>query len=136
MITPKKTRHYSMTIKLPPVTKKNSQRICRTPDGKLFIASSLAYKQYERDASYFLKPLGIDYAVNILCLFYMQTKRKVDLTNLLEAVDDVLVKCGTIVDDNSTIVYSHDGSRVLYDPENPRTEIYISEVVKEVQPNE
>ena len=47
------------------------------------------------------------------------------MTNLLEAIDDVLVKYGVIEDDNFNIVQSHDGSRVLYDKGNPRTEVYI-----------
>ena len=58
----------------------------------------------------------------------MKTKRKCDLTNLLECADDVLVKAGILVDDNYTIIESHDGSRVHYDKENPRTEIIIKEV--------
>lgn len=52
--------------------------------------------------------------------------RRVDLTNLLEAIDDVLVHTRVLEDDNSNIIVSHDGSRVLYDKENPRTEVYIS----------
>lgn len=64
--------------------------------------------------------------VEVKCLFYMPTRRKVDLTNLLEAIDDILVYAGTLADDNSNIIVSHDGSRVLYDKENPRTEVYIS----------
>ena len=64
--------------------------------------------------------------VEVKCLFYMPTRRKVDLTNLLEAIDDILVYAGTLADDNSSIIVSHDGSRVLYDKENPRTEVYIS----------
>jgi hypothetical protein len=40
----------------------------------------------------------------------------------------VLVKYGAIIDDNSLIVTSMDGSRVYYDKENPRTEIYIERV--------
>ena len=63
------------------------------------------------------------------CLFYMKTRRKVDLTNLLEAADDVLVKYHVLVDDNSQIVAGHDGSRVLYDKSNPRIEIDITEEV-------
>lgn len=55
----------------------------------------------------------------------MPTKRRVDLTNLLEAIDDVLVKYGVLKDDNSEIITSHDGSRVLYDKDNPRTEVVI-----------
>jgi Holliday junction resolvase RusA-like endonuclease len=58
----------------------------------------------------------------------MATRRKVDLVGLLQAVDDVLVHYGVIRDDNSRIVASHDGSRVLYDRERPRTEIEITEV--------
>lgn len=30
------------------------------------------------------------------------------------------------LDDNSQIIVSHDGSRVLYDKDNPRTEVTIS----------
>lgn len=55
----------------------------------------------------------------------MPTKRKCDLTNLLEAIDDVMVKYGLLADDNFSIIESHDGSRVLYDKENPRTEVTI-----------
>jgi hypothetical protein len=38
------------------------------------------------------------------------------------------VKYGVIEDDNSNVVVSVDGSRVLYDKENPRTEVEITEV--------
>ena len=47
------------------------------------------------------------------------------VTNMLEAIDDVMVKAGLLADDNYTIIQSHDGSRVLYDKENPRTIIEI-----------
>lgn len=63
--------------------------------------------------------------VNVRALFYMPTKRRVDLVNLEEALLDVLVHYGIIDDDNSTIVAGMDGSRVLYDKENPRTEVII-----------
>jgi Holliday junction resolvase RusA-like endonuclease len=87
---------------------------------------SAAYKQYEQEAAYFI-PRGvcIDKPVNVKCLFYMPTKRKCDLTNLLEAIDDILVKTGLLADDNYTIIESHDGSRVYYDKDRPRTEIII-----------
>ena len=55
----------------------------------------------------------------------MPTRRIVDLTNLEEAIDDILVKYGVLKDDNSRILVSHDGSRVLYDKDNPRTEVTI-----------
>lgn len=116
-----------LTINLPPITKKNSQRIAYRGN-KPIILPSERYKQYESDAGWFIKPLGIDYPVNIRCLYYMPTKRIVDLVNLQEATLDVLVKYGAISDDNSRVVVSMDGSRVLYDKDNPRTEIYIERV--------
>jgi len=93
---------------------------------------SKSYREFEEKCGNWLQPhvrMEINRPVNICCLFYMKTKRKVDLTNLLEAVDDVLVKYHVLVDDNMTIVAGHDGSRVLYDKENPRIEIEITEMV-------
>lgn len=121
------------TIPLAPISKKNSQRILiNRKTGKPFIMPSAAYKDYEREAMLFI-PRGvyIDKPVNVKCLFYMPTRRKVDLTNALEAIDDILVNAGLLADDNYTIVESHDGSRVFYDKDNPRTEIYITGVNNE-----
>ena len=117
-----------ITIPIPPITKKNSQRILtNNKTRKMFIAPSEQYKQYEQKALWLIpKRETIDTPVNVKCLFYMPTKRKCDLTNLLEAVDDILVKARVLADDNYTIIESHDGSRVYYDKENPRTEIYIT----------
>ena len=50
------------------------------------------------------------------------------IRNMLEAIDDVMVKAGLLADDNYTIVQSHDGSQILYDKENPRTEITITSI--------
>ena len=68
----------------------------------------------------------IDTPCEVRCLFYMPSRRRVDLTNLLESVDDALVAAGVLADDNSQIIVSHDGSRVLYDKDNPRTEVSIT----------
>ena len=114
-------------IPLEPRTKKNHQQIVQN-NGKRFVIQSKQYRDYEKNALYFIKPLGIDYPVNLRCLFYMGTHRAVDLTNLLEAIDDIMVKGDMLKDDNYRIVAGHDGSRVLYDKENPRTEIYIEEI--------
>ena len=69
----------------------------------------------------------IDYPVNVKAIFYMPTKRRVDLVNLEQALLDVLVKYGVLADDNSQIVVSMDGSYVDYDKEKSRTEVYIYE---------
>lgn len=120
-----------ITIPLPPVTKKNSQRIMHSSKtGKSFIMPSQKYIDYEAKAVWNCKKAGvhepIDYPVEVKCLFYMPTRRRVDLTNLLEALDDVLVEAGVLEDDHSGIIVSHDGSRVLYDKQNPRTEVSIT----------
>ena len=58
-------------------------------------------------------------------LYYLNAKKKVDLVNLLECTCDILVKYGAIKDDSSAYIGSHDGSRVLFDKDRPRAEIYI-----------
>jgi Holliday junction resolvase RusA-like endonuclease len=121
---------FKITIPLAPISKKNSQRIfINSRTGKPFIMPSEQYKRYEREAALFMpKVAPIDFPVNVKCLFYMPTRRKVDLTNLLEAIDDILVKTGVLADDNFSVMAAHDGSRVYYDKENPRTEIYIDKM--------
>lgn len=121
------------TIPLTPISKKNSQQILTNKrTGRPFIMPSKKFKEYERAAMGFLPRLRqikpIDDPVNVKCLFYMPTKRKCDLVNMQEAILDVMVKGGVIADDNYSVVQSMDGSRVFYDKENPRTEVYIERV--------
>lgn len=118
-----------ITIPLPPVTKKNSQRIVMVRNRPMILPSQ-KYKDYERDAMPALLPYRKGYTgpVNLRCLYYMPTRRRVDLCNLLEATCDLLVHHGVLADDNSAVVASHDGSRVLYDRDHPRTEIFLEEV--------
>lgn len=116
------------TIPIVPVTKKNSQQILRTKQGRPFIAPSKKYKAYEKEALVYIVPPRtgpIDQPCNVKALFYMPTRRRVDLVNLEEALLDVLVIAGVLADDNAAVVASMDGSRVLYDKANPRTEIEI-----------
>lgn len=122
---------YQSLIPLNPKTKKNNQKIIKNPRTQaLMIVQNDAYKQYERDASWFLKKPSkpIDVPVQVKCIFYRDSARRCDLTNLLEAIDDILVKYGILADDNFKIIYSHDGSRVFVDKENPRTEIVIEDI--------
>lgn len=123
-----------LTIYGNPVTKKNSQRILykftkfgrKTP----FIAPSKAYVDYETDCLRQIKRphSPISARVNVRCVYYMKTARRVDLANLIEATTDILVKARVLEDDNSKIVSAHDGSRVDYDKQNPRVEIWIEEM--------
>ena len=70
----------------------------------------------------------ISQPVNIRYLFYRDSLRRVDQSNLIEGADDVLVKYGVVLDDNFTIVKGHDGTRVFVDKTSPRTEVLITEV--------
>ena len=70
--------------------------------------------------------------INLQCVYYMPTRHKVDLANLLSATCDILVHYGVIADDNANIVASHDGSRVDYDKANPRVEVTITTKESEV----
>ena len=119
----------TFSIPLAPITKKNHQQILvNRSTGKPFVSPSPQYRQYERDALWFIPKVEkpIDFPVNVKCLFFMPTKRKVDLTNLLESIDDIMVKAGLLADDNYTIIESHDGSKVYYDKESPRTWVEIT----------
>lgn len=119
---------YSAKIPLNPKTKKNSQQIMiNHKTRRPFICQSAEYLRYEKEAGWFLKkpPVSISQPVNIKVLFYRDSKRRCDLTNLLEAIDDILVKYKILSDDNFKIIAGHDGSRVYVDRNNPRTEIYI-----------
>lgn len=120
------------TVQGTPVTKKNSQRIVWNPRTKRYlIQPSVTFVRYEYEALKQIPESLIDYPVNVAAVFYMPTRRKVDLVNLQEAILDVMVKAGCIIDDNSSIVVTMDGSKVKYDKENPRTEITITKVEEE-----
>ena len=118
------------TIQVAPITKKNHQQIIRnSKTGNLMVIQSKQYIQYERDARWFMPHIDtIEEPVNVQAVFYMPTRRRVDLVNLQEALLDVLVKYGILADDNSQIVHSMDGSYVDYSKERPRTEVEICEI--------
>lgn len=118
-----------ITLGLAPITKKTHQQIIRNrKTGKQMIVPSKQYKEYEKACAEFIPQMPFntyDCPVNVKCEYYMPTRRRVDIVNLEESTLDVLVKYGILLDDNSNIVASMDGSRVLYDKESPRTEIEI-----------
>ena len=119
------------TINLPPRSKKNHSQIVMTGKYPRLIPSK-PYREYQDNCKWFMpKTEPIDSPVNVKALFYMDTHRRVDINNLLAALMDICVYYGVLVDDNSKIVVSVDGSRVLYDKDNPRTEVTITEVEEE-----
>ena len=114
------------TIPLNPVTKKNSQQIILV-GGRPRIIPSKKYKEYERECIPFLTHVEpVTGRLNVKAVYFMRTRRRVDLINLHEALHDILVKAGVLEDDNCKIIYSTDGSYVDYDKENPRTEVTIT----------
>ena len=111
-----------------PITKKNSQQIIRV-GGRNMIIPSVQYRQYEKDCLMQISSRvkqRIDFPVNVQCVYYMGTRGRVDLVNLIEATCDILVAAGVLADDNCRIIAAHDGSRVEYDNHNPRVEITIN----------
>ena len=133
---------YQYVIPLDPRTKKNHQTIagtgpkCRTcgKRAKQFIRQGAPNTEYAFKAAQFLFPKPekpIEGTVRIVYRLYMQTRRRVDDLNLYGALDDILVKEGILKDDNINVIRDRDGSRVLYDKEHPRAEIYIYEYKEE-----
>lgn len=124
----------TFTIPLAPITKKNHQQIyLNRATGKRFISQSKQYKAYEAACLLCIPRTvrqKIDCKVNLKATFYTKTRGRVDLVNLLGALQDVLVLAGVLVDDNCNVVVSTDGSRVLYDKENPRTVVEINRVTE------
>ena len=127
---------WSCVILGDPRTKKNSMIIAgtgqRCPVCKKFkkqwVRQSPQHDAWHKAASRQLtfpeKPISSP--VNCCYVFYTETRRRVDGLNLEAAIDDLLVANDILEDDNSRIVISHDGSRVRYDPYNPRVEITIT----------
>lgn len=113
-------------IPVEPRSKKNHNRII-TVHGRPMIIPSKPYVEFEKACKPYMPLLErpIDFPINLKVFYYMGTRRKCDITNLLQATCDILVKYKVIEDDNYSIVSSVDGTQVFYDKENPRCEIYI-----------
>lgn len=136
----KELAHY--TIPLDPKTKKNSHRIAgcgpRCPVcgkyKKQFVRNADKTTEYSFSAAKYLHPKPqkeIEGPVHLIYRLYTETWHRKDDLNLYEALDDILVKEGILKDDDRKTIRSRDGSRVLYDKENPRAEIYIYEYREE-----
>lgn len=116
-------------IPIEPRSKKNHNQMVMVK-GRLIVVPSKPYQQYEKACKPYIPNIEkpIDYPINLCVKYYMGTRRKCDITNLLQATCDILVKYKVIEDDNYTIVQSTDGTRVYYDKENPRCEIKIEKL--------
>lgn len=110
-----------------PVTKKNHSNVVMIK-GRPIVIPSKPYLEYEKKCKQYMPTLEkpIDYPINLKCTYYMETRRKTDLTNLLQATCDILVKYKILEDDNYSIVSSFEGTRAEYCKENPRVEIEIT----------
>ena len=119
-------------------SKKNSQEMILNPRTKKpMIIQSKLYRDFEKNCGYFLKKYAkkIDYPVNLNCKFFVPDRRRRDLTNLENALGDILVKYNVLVDDNYTVLAGWDGSRIIY--EKGREEIIVDiEELKEESEND
>ena len=124
---------WGCTIPGQPRTKTNSHRIVINGNTKRpMILPSKQYKDYESAAAQHIEAPAepINVPVNVRCIYYMPSSRPCDLTNLMEATHDILVKHKVLADDNCKVIYAVDGSRVSFDKLNPRTEVFIEEISK------
>ena len=130
------------TIPLDPRSKKNAHRISgcgkRCPVcgkyAKQFIRNGSSTTDYAFRAAQYLHPKPpkpITGPVHLVYKLYTATWHRKDDLNLYEALDDILVSNGILKDDDRKTIRNRDGSRVLYDKENPRAEIYIYEYREE-----
>ncbi len=145
MRNPTYSIHFTVTGA--PTVKKNNQRVAFNGNFPTKY-NTATYKRWEQSARLELQSQAgpykdmfpINRPVNLQCLFYMPTLRRVDLSALYEGIQDLLAskdkinKRGFIAsrglyileDDNFKIVAGHDGSRVRIDRERPRMEIIIT----------
>lgn len=118
-------------IPITPRSKKNSQQIIVNPRTKRpMIIQSKLYTNFERECGIFLlkHKSNIDYSINLKIEFYVPDKRRRDIANYIEAIQDILVKYEVLKDDNYNIIHSLDGTRMYIDKEKPRIEIEITKI--------
>ena len=110
-----------------PRTKKNNSRIIYS-HGRPILLPSEKYLQFEKECQPYLQSLNIDYPVNVKAIYHRPDRRRVDLVNLHQALMDTLVKYNVVKDDNCNIIASLDGSKVVYDKDNPGIELVITKL--------
>lgn len=120
-------KELKIVIPINPVTKKNHSNVVMIK-GRPIVLPSKPYQEFEKKCKQYMPILEkpIDFPINLECHYYMETRRKCDITNLLQATCDILVKYKVLEDDNYSIVSSVNGTKAEYCKENPRTEIIIT----------
>ncbi len=76
----------------------------------------------------FREPLPGHVLCNAAIVTYRATLHRNDASNLYEAPQDAMQAAGVLTDDFQ--IASHDGSRRLHDPKNPRVEITLTPYVE------
>jgi Holliday junction resolvase RusA-like endonuclease len=91
--------------------------------GKRFIGKSDRYARWEVFAKIFIyrskppaKPINFPVILK-LTLYLKNHQHEPDLSNAYQGVEDILQKCGVIVNDR--LIGGHDGSRKIIDPNEP-----------------
>lgn len=117
------------TIPIDPKTKKNHSQMIKVR-GHMRLIPSKAFTQYQKDIAPYVPKVTtpICWPVNLKATFYTSTRRRCDLVNLIQALQDALVHYKVLEDDNRNIIVSLDGCRVCTDKDRPRTEVEITEV--------
>ena len=121
-------------IKIPgrPVPKKNNM-MARCVNGKPLIIQSKTYREYEKMALISLADYQgprFNGPVQVKASYWLADNRRPDLNNLMAATADILEKAGILKNDRDIV--SWDGSRIMGVSPEPRTEIVITSVDRQL----
>ena len=119
-----------------PRTKKNSMQPIPYK-GRTIMIPSKAYKKFlneckpQIESILSLNSKGCSFPLtgyyNVQAVYYMKARRVVDISNLHNALHDVLTACNVLEDDDCLHIGSTDGSFVQYDKDNPRIEVLLTD---------
>jgi Holliday junction resolvase RusA-like endonuclease len=123
---------FKFVIHGPPSVLKNRYTVIKlgprysiAPDKKAKAYLRSATRQLaEQWAQISTKPIPPDMLVQASIVSYLGSRRRVDLSNSYQAVEDALQHAGVLANDWQ--IASHDGSRRRYDKANPRVEITLT----------
>lgn len=123
----------NLTIRGRPATAKNGMSVVRLKNGRTVSIKKPSLAQWEKDAERQITGKyrkGIDYPVNVKILVWPYRNGRCDLVGYIQAVLDVLVRTGVLLDDSGwgpRIAVGYDGSRIMgISKSNPRIEVEIT----------